>query len=558
MIKNRVTFFLACIATLLFANTNVQAQMFDQRSDFTREDSLRGSITPERAWWDLTDYHLDVTVDIPNKYLSGSNIISYRVLEPYDVMQIDLQEPMEITRIVQDGKELQFEREGIAWWVQMEGPQQAGDINMLTVYFEGAPVVAANPPWDGGLTWETDSNGKPFVANSNQGIGASVWWPNKDHPYDEPDSMRISITAPDGLMAVSNGRLTSTEQNSDGTATWNWRVVNPINAYGVNLSVGDYVHFDEEYDGEAGLLTLDYYVLRESEEKAREQFTGQVKPMMDAFEYWFGPYPFYEDGFKLIEVPYLGMEHQSAVTYGNDYANGYRGRDLSGSGWGMTFDFIIIHETGHEWFANNITYADVAHMWVHEGFTNYSESLYLDYHHGEQAANEYVQGLRAGISNDRPIQGIPGVYYRGSGDMYNKGGNMLHTIRQIVNDDELWRQTLRGLNREFRHQTVTSNQIEEYIIRKTGLPLESVFDQYVRDIRIPTLEYQFRDGRLRYRWGNAVEGFSMPVDVTIGEERFRLGATDQWQAMDRELEVQNDLIVDPNYYVGSFNLLGEK
>ena len=545
MFKRRFVPAAVLFLILSIAYANVQAQMFDQRSDFTRQDSLRGTITPERAWWDLTDYHLDVSVDISNKYLSGSNTISYRVLEPYDVMQIDLQEPMEIIRIVQNGKELQYEREGVAWWVQMSDPQRSGDINQLTVEFEGVPVVAANPPWDGGLTWETDSSGKPFVANSNQGIGSSIWWPNKDHPYDEPDSMRISITAPDDLMAVSNGRLTSTEQNSDGTATWNWRVVNPINAYGVNLSVGDYVHFDEEYEGEAGLLTLDYYVLRENEEKARKQFTGQVKPMMDAFEYWFGPYPFYEDGFKLIEVPYLGMEHQSAVTYGNGYANGYRGRDLSGSGWGMTFDFIIIHETGHEWFANNITYADVAHMWVHEGFTNYSESLYLDYHHGEQAANEYVRGLRAGISNERPIQGIEGVYYRGSGDMYNKGGNMLHTIRQIVNEDELWRQTLRGLNLEFRHQTVTSNQIEEYIIQKTGLPLEYLFDQYVRDIRIPTLEYQFRDGQLRYRWGNVIEGFSMPVDVNISGSAARLDATDEWQILASDVGDAVDLIVDP-------------
>jgi len=557
MLKHTALTLLIFAASFLFACTNAEAQMFDQPTDFTRQDSLRGTITPEREWWDLMHYHLDVVVNIPLQSISGSNTISYKVLEPHDVMQIDLQEPMEITRIVQNGRELDFEREGVAWWVQMDKPQQKGDIKQLTVEFGGAPVVAENPPWDGGLTWETDSNGKPFVANSNQGIGPSIWWPNKDHPYDEPDSMRISLTVPDDLIAVSNGRNTSTEKNEDGTATWHWKVINPINAYGVNLSVGDYVHFDEEYDGEAGTLSLDYYVLRENEEKARKQFYGQVKPMMDAFEHWFGPYPFYEDGFKLIEVPYLGMEHQSAVTYGNGFENGYRGNDLSGTGWGMTFDFIIIHETGHEWFANNITYADVAHMWVHEGFTNYAESLYLDYHHGKQAANEYVRGLRAGISNDRPIQGIPGVYYRGSGDMYNKGGNMLHTIRQIVNDDELWRQTLRGLNEEFRHQTVTSEQIEEYIIQKTGIPMGTVFDQYVRDIRVPTLEYQFRDGQLHYRWDNVVEGFTMPVDVMIGEKSLRLGASDQWQTLEWENSDQSDLTIDPDYYVGSFNLLGK-
>ena len=533
--------------------------MFDVRSDFTRQDTLRGSITPERDWWDLTHYHLSVAVDIPNRSLSGSNIVSYQVLERDDLMQIDLQQPMEITRVTQDGRELSFEREGSAWFISLVEDQKVGDTHQLTIEFEGIPTVAANPPWSGGITWETDGNGNPFIANSNQGDGASIWWPNKDHPKDEPDSMRISITAPDDLMAVSNGRLTSTEENSDGTMTWNWQVVNPINNYGVNLSVGDYVHFGEEYDGEAGTLTLDYYVLRENEEKAREQFYGQVKPMMDAFEYWFGPYPFYEDGFKLIEVPYLGMEHQSAVTYGNGYQNGYRGRDLSGSGWGLTFDFIIIHETGHEWFANNITYSDVAYMWIHESFTNYSESLYLDYHHGEQAANEYVQGLRTSISNDRPLIGIQGVNYRGSGDMYNKGGNMLHTIRQIVNDDEVWRQTLRGLNSEFRHQTVSSEQVESFIIQRTGIDLSTVFDQYLRDIRIPTLEYYFRDGELQYRWNNVVDGYSMPVDITVNGKAFRLEVTDEWKAIDWEHDDESkaSLVVDPNYYVGSFNLLGE-
>lgn len=528
------------------------SQMFDVRTDFSRQDTLKGAVTPERAWWDLVDYHLDVTVHIEEQAVSGSNTVYYRVLEPHNVMQIDLQEPMAITRVTQNRRELVFEQDGNAWFIEL-ADQQPGQVQNLTVEFSGTPVVAANPPWDGGLTWQLDSNGKPFIANANQGIGASVWWPNKDHPYDEPDSMRISLTVPDDLVGVANGRHTGTDQNQDGTATWHWQVVNPINNYGVNLSVGDYIHFGEEYEGEAGTLTLDYYVLRENEEKARDQFK-QVKPMMEAFEYWFGPYPFYEDGFKLIEVPYLGMEHQSAVTYGNGYQNGYRGRDLSGSGWGMTFDFIIIHETGHEWFANNITYSDVADMWVHEGFTNYSESLYLDYHHGKTAASEYVRGLRLGIQNDRPLIGIRGVNYRGSGDMYNKGGNLLHTIRQIINDDELWRQTLRGLNSEFRHQTVTSEEVEAYIIQKTGIPLETVFDQYLRDIRIPTLEYAFRSGQLHYRWGNVVDGFTMPVDIAINGSKMRLEAADNWNVMEWDGPDDAELTVDPDYYVGSFNL----
>ncbi|MFP8489054.1 M1 family metallopeptidase [Gracilimonas sp. Q87] len=525
------------------------------QNNFSRQDTLRGSITEERAWWDLNYYHLEVEVQIADSAITGKNLIQYTVLEPGKTMQIDLQKPLKITGISQDGENLDFIREGSAFFVKLNKRQVTGDVNKVVVEYFGRPVVADNPPWDGGFTWTTDSNGKPFVATSNQGIGSSVWWPNKDHPYDEPDSMRISITTPGDLMDVSNGRLERVDEHRDGTKTWNWFVNNPINNYGVNINIGDYVHFGETYDGENGALTLDYYVLRENEEKAREQFK-QVKPMMEAFEYWFGPYPFYEDGYKLVEAPYLGMEHQSSVTYGNGYENGYRGRDLSGSGWGLKFDFIIIHETGHEWFANNITYADVADMWVHEGFTNYSESLYLDYHFGTQAANEYVQGLRLGILNDRPLMGTHGVYHRGSGDMYNKGGNLLHTLRQVADDDSLWRATLRGLNREFYHKTVHSTQVEEFISNSFGRDLSRVFDQYLRDTRIPTLEYAFRNGRFTYRWGNAVRGFDLPVDVTLNGKETRLYPTTSWQRLGIESLDNNNLTVDPNYYVGSFDLLG--
>ncbi|MEX0905169.1 MAG: M1 family metallopeptidase [Balneolaceae bacterium] len=549
--------FLFCFLTLCICYLpKVKAQPADRQQEFSRQDTLRGSITPERAWWDLTYYHLDVAVDIAARSISGSNAIYYRVLEPHQTMQIDLQKPLEITRITQNGNELDFEREGSAFFVTLEDEQRKDDIYEVVVEYSGEPKIAVRPPWDGGFTWDQDSSGKPFVATSNQGIGASVWWPNKDHPYDEPDSMLISVNTPDSLMDVSNGRLRGVDEHDNNTKTWHWYVDNPINNYGVNINIADYVHFGEEFEGEAGTLTLDYYVLRENEEKAREQFK-QVIPMMEAFEHWFGPYPFYDDGYKLVEAPYLGMEHQSSVTYGNGYQNGYLGRDPSGSGWGLEFDFIIIHETGHEWFANNITYSDVADMWIHEGFTNYSENLYLDYHFGETASSEYVRGIRPGIQNDRPITGTYGVNHRGSGDMYNKGGNMLHTIRQVVNDDELWRETLRGLNREFYHQTVTAAQVEQYITEKTETDLAPVFDQYVRDIRIPVLEYAFRDGEFRYRWGNVVEGFNMPVDVTVNGEEMRLEPGPGWQAIPAEGTGSNEFTVDPDYYVGSMDLLGE-
>lgn len=543
--RSLLTSFLVSLATLVIA-----------QPEFTRQDTLRGSITPEREWWDLTYYHLSVEVHPENKTLDGSNLIQYKVLSPYKVMQIDLQPPLQLTKAEQDGQELEIVHEGNAHFIQLKKDQTAGSIENVLVHFSGTPKEAIRPPWDGGVTWQKDSNGKHFIATSCQGIGASIWWPNKDHMYDEVDSMLMSITIPRDLMNVSNGRLRGIDKNrKDKTITTHWFVSNPINNYGVNFNIGDYVHWNEKYAGENGELDLDYWVLKENESKAREQFK-QTPMMMAAFEHWFGPYPFYKDGFKLVEAPYLGMEHQSSITYGNQYQNGYLGRDLSQSGWGLKFDFIIIHEAGHEWFANNITYVDIADMWVHESFTNYSENLYVEYHFGKEAGAEYVRGTRSGINNDRPIQGIYNVNYRGSGDMYPKGGNMLHTLRQIINDDEKWRSILRGLNEEFYHQTVYSEQIENYISRQSGMNLKPFFDQYLRDIRIPVLEYKLKGKQLYYRWNNSVDDFDMPVQISLNGDELWLKPTTGWATIDFEVEL-NSLEVDPDYYVGVLNITGE-
>jgi len=513
---------------------------------FTRQDTLRGSITPERAWWDLTYYDLQVSVDPEKRSISGSNTIQYRVLEAADRMQIDLQEPLELKNAFQDGMELPVEREGNAYFIQLSKPQTPGAVEEIVVQYAGTPREAIRAPWDGGFSWKTDSNGLPFVATSCQGLGASVWWPNKDHMYDEVDSMAIRVTVPKPLMNVSNGRLMAVTE-SDSTRTYDWFVSNPINNYGVNVNIADYAHFEGTYEGEKGTLDLDYYVLPENLEKARVQFR-QVPMMLEAFEHWFGPYPFYEDGFKLVEVPYLGMEHQSSVTYGNGYQNGYRGTDLSGSGWGMKFDFIIIHEAGHEWFANNITNRDIADMWIHEGFTAYSENLYLDYHFGTEAAAAYVIGTRARIKNDRPIIGPYGVNKEGSGDMYYKGSNLLHTLRQLVEDDALWRKILRGLNETFYHQTVTTGQIEDYLSEQTGKDLQAFFDQYLRTTMIPTLEYQWDGTSLRYRYTKIVDGFDMPVRVFLDEAPHWIYPTAQWKEKDFGSQPETFLL-DPNFYV---------
>ena len=519
---------------------------------FTRQDSLRGSITAERVWWNLTHYDLKVEVNTVDKYISGSNTIRYIVLEENNSMQIDLQAPMRIEKVIQNGKEISFASESNAHFLQLKQKQIKGEEYELTIYFSGNPKIAKNAPWDGGFTWSYDINSKHFIATSNQGLGASVWWPNKDHGYDEPDNgIDITITAPKGLTAVSNGRLQKVEKHAE-TKTWHWKVVNPINNYGVNINIGDYVHFGETYKGEKGNLDIDYYVLRENKAKAIKQFK-QVPKMMDAFEHWFGPYPFYEDSFKMVEVPYLGMEHQSSITYGNNYKNGILGIDRTLTGWGLKYDYIIIHESGHEWFANNITYKDAADLWIHEGFTTYSEILYLDYHFGKQASSEYVIGLRNSIKNDRPIIGTYQVNKEGSGDMYNKGANILHTLRQLIENDEKWRQILRALNKIYYHQTVSSKEIEECLSDLSGIDLTEFFDQYLRTTMIPIVEYKVQENTLSFRYVFTIEKFDMPVIAIVDGKEEWIFPTDQWKTKELSTEIKN-VTIKEDFYVNSKNV----
>lgn len=545
--KNFTTLLLLNIFFVLVSN-NAAAQIF------THQDTLRGSITKERIWWDLTGYDLSVRVFPETKFISGSNNIRYKVVEPAQLMQIDLQEPLKILKVISHEKEQQFTRDGNVYYISLTEAQQKGDTNEIKIYYEGFPLAAQRAPWDGGFSWKKDSNGNDFISTSCQGIGASIWWPCKDHMYDEPDNMWIRITCPDNLTAVGNGRLINTVQNSDSTKTFNWYVSNPINNYGVNVNIADYANFSEIYKGEKGDLDCNYYVLKENLEKAREHFK-EVPKMLKAFEYWLGPYPFYEDSYKLVEVPYLGMEHQSSITYGNKYKQGYLGQDRSMTGWGLKFDYIIIHESAHEWFANSITYSDIADMWIHESFATYAEDLFLDYYYGVKASSEYVIGIRSAIKNDKPIIGKYNVNNEGSMDMYVKGANMLHTLRQIVNDDEKWRSILRGLNKTFYHQVVTTNQIEEYLSESTGFDLKPFFDSYLRDYRIPSFDYTIDKNKLKFRWSNCAEGFNVPVKVFVNEKAVWLNPIMEWKEIDFEAPVVT-VTPDVNFYIESMNLSG--
>ena len=545
----KVIILMFCFAALISCTIG---QPLNKNTKLTRQDTLRGTITDARAWWDVMRYDLEVTPDFESKSIKGRTTISYKVLpgQKSDYMQIDLQNPLKIDTIYYDGKlyinypAKPYYNEGNVWMIPLPKAQPNSE-HKITLVYSGTPRAAKNPPWDGGWIWRKDKQGRPWMSVACQGLGASVWYPCKDHQSDEPDKgATLTVNVPSSLIAVGNGRLKSKTVN-DTITSYTWEVVNPINNYNIIPYIGKYVNFSEEYAGEKGKLTMNYWVLDYNLDKARKQFV-QAPMTLKAFEYWFGPYPWYEDGFQLVESNHLGMEHQSAVAYGNQYKNGYLGMDLSGTGVGKKWDFIIVHEIGHEWYGNNITTKDIADMWVHEGFTAYSEVLFHEFHFGKEEANQYAQGIRNNIENDIPIIGPYGVNKEGSGDMYYKGSNMLHTIRQIINDDEKFRSILRGMNKTFWHQTVTTKQIEEYINKESGKDFSKVFDQYLRHAKLPVLKLDVDGNSLRYKWDEAIKGFNMPVKLSNGQW---VSPTDKEQKIEVPREEALKVDVDPNFYI---------
>ena len=543
---------LRIIIFLLFIIKSVDAQ-------YTHQDTLRGSNGPGRDWWDVLVYKIQVNPDYNATSLTASNEITFKVIkQPLNgIMQIDLQQPLLIDNIFLDGTPItKFHREGNVYWLNFDNTKfntvtNGGmeQVYKLKIEYHGKPVVAKRPPWDGGWIFTQDAKGKPWMSVACQGLGASIWYPCKDYQGDEPDfGARLTITVPDSLTAVANGSLIAqplTDKKIEGMRSWEWQVKNPINNYNIIPYIGKYVNWGENYEGEKGKLACNYWVLDYNLEKAKEQFK-QATQTLKAFEYWFGPYPFYEDGFKLVEAPHLGMEHQSAVAYGNGFQNGYRGRDLSETGWGLKWDFIIVHEMGHEWFGNNITTKDIADMWVHEGFTNYSETLFTEYYYGKEAGSDYCIGTRKLIENDIPIIGPYGVNKEGSGDMYYKGGNMIHTIRHVINDDKKFREILRGLNKDFYHKIVTSKDVEDYMSKKSGIDLSKIFDLYLRTTKIPVLEYKLTKNSLSFRWTNCVEGFNMPIKLKDGTW---LQPDTKWSNTSKNLKWGNKIETDRNFYI---------
>ncbi|MGC8751702.1 M1 family metallopeptidase [Hydrotalea sp.] len=544
-----------CVIFLFAFPFFVSAQLLQNKTVFTHSDTLRGSDNAQRNWWNVLHYSITVNPDFESKTIKGKTTIQYAVVKPVTTMQIDLQQPLIVDSIFFHNKNCVFKREDNVIYLEKLPAAKIGSHDSVTIFYHGKPREAVRPPWDGGWIWKKDSLNRPWMTVACQGLGASVWYPCKDYQGDEPDNgATLSIITPDTLMAVGNGRLKQVVNTDNQKKIYTWQVVNPINNYDIIPYIGKYINKKDTLLGAKGLLNLQFWVLDYDTTIAWQQFQ-QVKPMLRAFEYWFGPYPFYEDGYQLIQAPHLGMEHQSAVAYGNHFKNGYLGRDLSGTGWGLRWDFIIVHESGHEWFGNNITTKDVADMWVHEGFTNYSETLFTEYFYGKEAGTDYNVGSRKNILNDKPIIGPYGVNKEGSSDMYYKGGALLHSIRHSMHNDVLFRKILHGLNKEFYHKTVTTANIENYINQHAGFNFQYVFNQYLRTTQVPVFEYAIdsAEHKIRFRWINCIPKFNLPISLwDDAGASIKIYPTTKWKLMPislKQMQLFNDALIQRLYYV---------
>ncbi len=520
-----------------------------EAQNFSRKDSLQGGLREERTCYDVLRYDLDIRIDPEKKWIFGSNTITFKVDDDTNKIQVDLFENMILDGITLDNiPKIEFTREFNAIFIHFPKILKKGEIHKLRISYYGNPIIAKNAPWDGGFVFTNDKKGKPWIGVAVQGTGASLWYPCKDSQTDEPDNgASIKVAVPNGLMNVSNGRFIGSTDLKDSYTRWDWEVKNPINNYDITVNIADYVHIHDNHEG----LDLDYYVLRDNEEKARKHFDNDVKPMMNCFQSKFGKYPFHEDGYKLVETPYLGMEHQSAVAYGNKYKKGYLGSDLSGTGAGMFFDYITIHETGHEWFGNSITSKDIADMWIHEGFTTYTETVFIECIKGYDEAIKYVNGQSRSVRNDRPIIAQFGVNKEGSGDMYYKGALMLNTIRHIINDDAKWWKLLYNYSETYKKQIIDTKTVIDFFNKESGIDLTSIFQQYLTTTKIPKLVLSKSGSKLSYNWENVNTDFKMPIDIVINEKTIRLHPTTSKQQIkiDKKIELENIEVKIKQFYI---------
>ena len=509
----------------------------------TRADILRGAYGPYRVNNDLLSYHLDIRVDPEKQIISGKNSIRFKMLQDSVRIQLDLHPQLNIDKIVLGSAPLTYVRDSGAVFVDFPETLRAGQEYTIDFYYSGHPLTTAR---FGGFTFGKDPAGRPWIYTACEDIGASVWWPNKDQWRDEVENMEISVAIPNGMVDVSNGKFVGETDLGDGYTRWDWLVQYPINNYDVSLNIGTYVHFSDQL----GDVPLDFYVLPEDLDKAKKQFV-QAKGMIEAYEHYFGEYPFIKDGYKLVEAPYSGMEHQSAVTYGNHFTNGYLGRDWTGVGVSPKFDFIIIHESGHEWFGNSVSAADRSDMWIHEGWTTYLEVLYVEYTFGHEDAQKYVNGYKSKVQNREPIIAERGIAATPPQDMYFKGALFLNTLRSVINDDARWWALIHDFYQHFKYQNIMTEDVVAYFNQQTGMYLTPLFDQYLRHTAIPTLELKFNeaDDTVDYRWQADEPDFAMPIRVGKKTDWQIIQATTYWQTMKTPLKKNEFDVATELYFV---------
>ncbi|HEY1340677.1 MAG TPA: M1 family metallopeptidase [Bryobacteraceae bacterium] len=514
-----------------------------QPAEPTHADILRGAYGRYRANNDLLSYHLDIRVDPERKFISGKNAIRFQMLQDDNRIQLDLHAALAVDKIVRGETPLHYERDAGAVFVDFPETLRAGRVYTIDFYYSGSPVEQGR---FGAIAFRQDPSGHPWINTACEGIGASVWWPNKDQWKDEVENMRLSVAIPNGLVDVSNGKFEGKKDLGDGYTRWDWFIQYPINNYDVSLNIGNYEHFSDKL----GDLPLDFYALPEHLEQAKRQFV-QAKGMIEAFTHYFGEYPFKKDGYKLIEAPYSGMEHQSAVTYGNHFANGYLERDWTGVGISPRFDFIIIHESAHEWFGNSITAADVSDMWIHEGWATYLEALYVEYMWGKDDALRYLNGYKPKIRNRQPILTPRGINRTPPQDQYFKGALFLNTLRSVVNDDRKWRDLLRGFYDRFKYQTILTEDVVAYFNEHSGMNLTPLFDEYLKHADLPALELKFDGGHgeVSYRWKASEPGFAMPIRVGSRDAWQVIHPTSEWQSMKTPLAKERFEVATDLYYV---------
>lgn len=520
---------------------------------FTATDTLRGSNHELRKNWNVLKYELTIEPNFQEKTIQGINEITYFEETMSKLIQIDLQEPMILDSVKQGDALLSFSKDGARYIIMVY--DTAADlhyrvppgIRSLKLFFHGQPTIAKRAPWDGGWVWQKDAAGNPWVSVACQSNGASLWFPCKDYMGDKADSgVVMHLITPQNLIGIGNGRLISTQSLNNGKVQYTWEVKSSISSYNIIPYFGRYQHFSDTLHGLNGVLDLNYYVLPENFSKAQQQFK-QTKSVIHGMEYWAGPYPFYQDGFKLVEAPYLGMEHQSNVAYGNGYTNGYKGMDLSKTGVGLKWDFIIMHEGAHEWFGNAITASDIAYLWIHEGFTTYAEVLYSDYLLGEEAGKKYLTGTYNRILNKDPIEGHPDVHHEGDGDMYPKGAALVHILRHLLPKDKSFREVQKNMIQTFKDTTITSKDLLAFWNKESGRDLSPIFRQYLQTTMVPTLEWKKTSKGVKYRWTNCVDGFDLPLIVMDGKKKqHTIYPSGSWQTnkkVKKSINVMNDFYI---------------